>query len=343
MKYNSLDKYKRISERLLENHKSVLEVVDCSKQVNKLINENQEFYLLGVKNNEYINNEILSKLSEKNFVKHTIDKMSLGGRAVDIDLINPITGKIMTGSSSGTAINVLYGYNDIGVGTDGGGSVLGPAMALNLYGIISPLFYRDEAFSKSSTDGIKFIPAIGFISKDIELIKKAVNIFVNQEEVEKIKVLIPNQDNIFLETNQDIGKTVSNNLDTNTKILLTKEDFPNIFKEREELIKFILDKLNKYDAIITYEGPIDYYGFGDSVFGLFNDIAKQNQQRAGKGLIRVANMANKSALVVPSNDFSSGYVIITNSTPKGITNLFEIEALLHNKLNNKLYDRYFNL
>ncbi|PAT01790.1 hypothetical protein CI105_04690 [Candidatus Izimaplasma bacterium ZiA1] len=343
MKYNSLDKYKRISKRLSDNQKSVLNVIDCSKQINRLVEDNQEFYLLGVKNTEYINEEVLEKLDNKNFIKHTIDKMSLGGRAVDIDLINPITGKIMTGSSSGTAINVLNGFNDIGIGTDGGGSVLAPAMALNLYGIISPLFYRDEAFKKSSTDGIKFVPAIGFISKDIELIKKAVGIFVNQEKVEKIKVLIPEVSNIYLETKQDIGKTVIDNLVVNDKISLTKSEFPNIFLEREGLITFLENELNTYDAIITYEGPIDYYGFGDSVFGLFNDIAKADQQKAGKGLIRVANMANKSALVVPSNDFSSGYVIISNSTKKGVQTLFELEALLSNKLNNKLYDRYFTL
>lgn len=37
---------------------------------------------------------------------------------------------------SGTAINVLYGLTTIGIGTDGGGSVLGPAISLNLYSVL---------------------------------------------------------------------------------------------------------------------------------------------------------------------------------------------------------------
>ncbi len=44
----------------------------------------------------------------------------------------------MTGSSSGTAVNVFLGINDVGIGTDGGGSVLAPAAALNLVGYIHP-------------------------------------------------------------------------------------------------------------------------------------------------------------------------------------------------------------
>ena len=66
-----------------------------------------------------------------------------------MQLMNPLTGKPMTGSSSGTALNVFYRINDLGVGTDGGGSVLAPAAALNLYGFISPLI-EEEADEKIS-------------------------------------------------------------------------------------------------------------------------------------------------------------------------------------------------
>lgn len=50
---------------------------------------------------------------------------------MDMQLANPLTGHSMTGSSSGTALNVFYRINDIGIGSDGGGSVLAPAAALN--------------------------------------------------------------------------------------------------------------------------------------------------------------------------------------------------------------------
>ena len=43
----------------------------------------------------------------------------------------------MTGSSSGSCINILLGINDFALGTDGGGSVLGPAMSTGLYSIMA--------------------------------------------------------------------------------------------------------------------------------------------------------------------------------------------------------------
>ena len=90
-----------------------------------------------------------------------IDYKSLGGRAVDLRYVNPLTGKWMTGSSSATALNVFYGINDLGIGTDGGGSVLGPAISLNLFSFISPLLVRKENCKKKvSTDGIEFSPSI---------------------------------------------------------------------------------------------------------------------------------------------------------------------------------------
>ena len=75
---------------------------------------------------------------------HTLDRKALGGRAVDAALVNPLTLRAMTGSSSGTALNVLYHINDLGLGTDGGGSVLAPAASVNLYAFISPSLDREH-------------------------------------------------------------------------------------------------------------------------------------------------------------------------------------------------------
>ena len=120
---------------------------------------------------------MIQRLETCGFLTHTRDKMSLGGRAVDIQLINPLTGKPMTGSSSGTALNVFYRINNLGVGTDGGGSVLAPAAALNLYGFLSPLLEKEamKKFQKISTDGISFSLSLGFISRDRETLNRAVS------------------------------------------------------------------------------------------------------------------------------------------------------------------------
>ena len=74
----------------------------------------------GVKNTSTISRSIMKNLINTNrYVWLTIDELSSGGRAIDINLINPITGRVMTGSSSATAINVLYGINDVGIGQMG--------------------------------------------------------------------------------------------------------------------------------------------------------------------------------------------------------------------------------
>ena len=80
---------------------------------------NHDGYYFGVKNSLYLTNEMEEKLNHCSYYLHTRDQSSLGGRAIDINLKNPITGLPMTGSSSGTAINVFLGINDIGMGTDG--------------------------------------------------------------------------------------------------------------------------------------------------------------------------------------------------------------------------------
>ena len=101
--------------------------------------------LLGVKNDFHIHPSFIQNLVDtKNYQLHTIDAMAQGGRAIDFKLINPITGNYMSGSSSGTAINVFLGMNDIGIGSDGGGSVLAPAMCLNLFGFISYLIDKEN-------------------------------------------------------------------------------------------------------------------------------------------------------------------------------------------------------
>ena len=88
--------------------------------------------LLGVKNTRAISRAFVRRLEENGMLLHTLDRKALGGRAVDAALVNPLTLRAMTGSSSGTALNVLYHINDLGLGTDGGGSVLAPAASVNL-------------------------------------------------------------------------------------------------------------------------------------------------------------------------------------------------------------------
>src|SRR5690554_3523708 len=59
----------------------------------------RDVYLFGVKNTKQISWNLIDKLTAAGYLFHTIDSMARGGRAIDVDLVNPLTGGVMTGSS----------------------------------------------------------------------------------------------------------------------------------------------------------------------------------------------------------------------------------------------------
>ena len=225
---------------------------------------NHDGYYFGVKNSLWLTDEMETRLNQCSYYLHTRDKSSLGGRAIDIDLKNPITGLAMTGSSSGTAINVFLGINDIGVGTDGGGSVLAPAISLNLFSLIDPALFREERKrekDKISTDGISFMPSISLISKNLKLLQELyVNLRVLESSNLETKILV------------DDEKICNFLKDENAEVSSFEGKYDN---ERLALIETTKRLLEKYDIIVSKEGPVDLNGFGDTVFGHFDDKTKK--------------------------------------------------------------------
>lgn len=261
---------------------------------------------------------------------HTRDQSSLGGRAIDIDLKNPITGLPMTGSSSGTAINVFLGINDIGMGTDGGGSVLAPAISLNLFSVIDPLLFQEERKvenEKVSTDGISFMPSIGLISRNLNLLRE---LYLNLRALEN-----SNRETKILVDDENICNLLK---DENLEVSSFEGKYDN---ERLALIETAKRLLEKYDIIVSKEGPVDLNGFGDTVFGHFDDKTKKIQVAANKGFLRIANMANCFALTVPSGELSTAYVILCDSNNvSAIRKSFLIAESLYRE-NDALSERYF--
>ena len=282
--------------------------------------------LLGVKNVEQISHQFINSLENTHKYKlHTLDKSSFGGRAIDLNLINPITGRYMTGSSSGTAINVFLGINDIGIGVDGGGSVLAPAMSLNLFGFISPLIdsHSMSKFKRTSTDGIEFKPSIGYISYTFEDLKEIIEDTIQVSESEtKIKVVISDKDS------------------TNYPFKTNRIEFKDKLDERESLIYFLNEILPNYDIMISNEGPIDLCGFGDTVFGHFDETTKSIQKQSLKGYLRVVNMANATAICVPQKSLAKSFLLISESKPEKISKLLMIAKQLVSE-KDELIERYF--
>ena len=76
-------------------------------------------------------------------------------------------------------------------------------------------------------------------------------------------------------------------------------DTPDILGARTPLVQFLKNRLPDIDFIVSEEGPVDFYGMGDSVLGHFDDSTHKEQREGNKGLIRVANMANATAITIP--------------------------------------------
>lgn len=295
------------------------------------ISEMTGFYV-GTKEVSLISSNFIHSLKEKGYVHHTIDKASHSGRAIDLDLINPLTGKYMTGSSSGTALNVFLGINDLGIGTDGGGSVLAPAMSLNLYSFIHPeLGQLDKQTKevKKSTDGISFSPSIGLISKELSHIEKIIN--------EEFKLAFESSLNKFTIGIDSAVSSVFNDSDYLTEPIELTGKYT---KTRKELIEELTQYLNDFDVIISKEGPIDLNGFGDTVFGHFSKETTIIQESANKGFIKVVNMVQAVGITVPTNNLGEGYLLITKAENHKISFLLELANYLSSEPD-ELIERYF--
>lgn len=306
-------------------------VVDVYPQVIDTVSYTP-FNYIGVKNRPEIPRALIKQFEKTGqYGLHTRDAYSLGGRAIDTRLSNPITGKPMTGSSSGTAINVLVGINDLGIGTDGGGSVLAPAMSLNLFSFISPSICQEHTrlFTKYSTDAHSFTPSIGFITRDYEGLKQAINVIVplssSKTNNSKLKLLAVNEPS-------EINPELRNHDFIHTEVDLNAS--------RKKLISFLKNNLECYDIILSKEGPIDFHGLGDTVLGHMGNEVKAYQDKGNKGLIRVANMAGAAAMTIPNRNHATSYVLLCKDTPEHISNMLEVASTFAIE-HDKLLERYF--
>ena len=301
------------------------------KQINTLND-----YYLGVKQVSFMLTDFLTFLSSNGFHQHTLDKASFSGRGIDLDLKNPITGRFMSGSSSGTALNVFLGINDVGLGTDGGGSVLAPASGLNLVGFIHPdlgnQFVDLSVNRKTSTDNISFTPSLGFISKKLSLIEQLCHLCLPQmfKQTPKRRVVVDNR--IDVKMRQELS-----NISTIECMYKTFEDATTF--SRETLIQQLQAMLIDFDVIVVKEGPIDLFGIGDTVFGHFDERTMGIQQQAGKGYIRVVNMCQAVGLVVPSSELATSYLLICKKE-NNLEPLFTLAKALLCKMD-PLIETYF--
>lgn len=296
----------------------------------------------GVKDTDQLPASLFNKLRHsENYLWLTVDKMADKGRAIDTDLVNPLTYRAMTGSTSGGVINILKGINDFAIGTDGGGSVLGPAMSCQLPAMIGSgldILVENESMS---TDKRVFRGSVGIIAKELNVVTKVFEDIMEQsldtssEDEEKLKIIVPRQATVQTPDNFDMTEKLLPYINTlkglNHEIVFA--DLSGI-SERQTAIERIEESFDKYPGgiILTCEGPVDVYGYGETIPETFGRAGKQLTERNGKFLLRAANMCKTTAVTIPANDIASGLLVIGNHGLKNAVNVIRIAKKLESMI-----------
>ncbi len=336
---HTLDQMLKVSKAVLAAQKNLGKTVDYARpdvldQAAEALKNNKTatLKLFGVKNTGQISWRDVETLTAHGYLLHTIDKMAAGGRAIDTDLINPLTGGVMTGSSSGSCINILLGINDFALGTDGGGSVLGPAVSTGLYSIMGKGLGLRGRRPRVSTDGIEFTPGVGVISHDYDLCLQVAGhlapfdvLTEGEIKARQITVAVSRGD-----WAKDALQLVLERL--HGVVQFVEADFggPALSAEKRKTLISRCKKVlaTQADLIMSLEGPIDLWGRGDSVLGSWGQTGKKLQAASGKGLLKVANMFNATAVSMPTGELATGIVIMGKEGKPGASLSLSLARLL---------------
>jgi hypothetical protein len=314
-------------------------------------NKDPQFYRFGIKNTADIPNEFIDKLcnSPHNLLL-TVDKMSDLGRSIDQDLINPLTYRCMTGSTSGGAINIIKGINDFALGTDGGGSVLAPALSCGLYSFIGSGIGWTAGKISHSTESISFHAGIGVIANRFECIKDVIETVTCEplgEWDEKITIAVPEKGNVLLPDGAELNTVLMEYLRPvfgDSQIRLVDYRFRNYYSRNDNItdIKNIFEN-HLADVILSFEGPIDIYGYGETIPGCFDGkTGVEITKNSGKGLIKAANICECTAFTIPSSRFASGFVICAPKGRKSAEKAYTMAKKVNSmSLLPEIFTRYF--
>ncbi|MBO1911459.1 hypothetical protein J4G37_42560, partial [Microvirga sp. 3-52] len=206
---------------------------------------------------------------------------------IDTDLLNPLTYRVMTGSTSGGPVNILKGITDFAIGTDGGGSVLAPAISCQLPSIMAAGLGLHVKEDKTSTDGIQFMGSIGVIGKSVPLLKQITEIMLAREldtdEDEPITIAIPQKGTVMRPDGQDMHAVIMNYLNRiKLKHVTIKEVDMTGIDERKRAIVTLQTCFEEVDFVLTCEGPVDVYGYGETIPQQFGQAGRELTNDHGK-------------------------------------------------------------
>jgi len=283
----------------------------------EICEKNDGFLTFGIKNTAALPNELIDKLRRHpDFLWLTVDKMADLGRSIDTDLVNPLTYRLMTGSTSGGCVNILKGINSLCIGTDGGGSVLAPALSTNLFSFMGKGCGLALGVDSRSTDGLAFLPGAGVVASTFDILLKASNVLCDRlfggPPEKKPRIVVPERGCLILPDGSDARDKMQTALDSFSEDFEVHEfQFSSPFdrtattRELSEIFE------NNTDIVLTWEGPIDVFGYDETIPRAFGGSAVQEITGShGKALIKSANICGCSALTVPGAELAAGFVIV---------------------------------
>lgn len=312
------------------------------------------YWTVGLKDTAAIPKWLIDALlSSDNHLVLTVDKMSDLGRSVDTELVNPLTYRCMTGSTSGGAINVLKGINDVCIGTDGGGSVLAPALATNLYAAMG----QGVGLATSrgiSTDNMPFKTGIGCIGNSFAAVYELLSFallakdgsvgFTDEavgsmadgvaaaEEVSNLEVVVPWRGTAAAPDGSDMGERCYETLSLleNYRPQVIEFAFDDIY-ERAVTVENLqsLWKKNPDLLVMDVEGPIDVFAYDETIPRSFaGSVPEHISGMRSKALCKAINIAGGSAVTIPSTELATGVLIACGPGKKQLENACGLARLL---------------
>ncbi|WP_284139103.1 MULTISPECIES: hypothetical protein [unclassified Virgibacillus] len=328
-------------QRLINAEKEIgRSVVALNPSIKKQLSQDDTTLYFGIKDTNQFPHALLDKLlSIDDWQWLTIDKAASNGRAIDTDIHNPVTYRLMTGSTSGGPINIIKGITDFAIGTDGGGSVLAPAISCQLPAMIGAGIGMQLEKNKTSTDGINFVGSVGVIAKKmqqvVDVIEKLSERSFNIPQRERLTIAIPKKGTVISPDRVDMYEKVSHYLsmlDPNDYSIIEMDMQGMEYREKGiAVIQEAFQRLN-VDLIVTCEGPIDVYGYGETMPSTFGTVGKEIFDQNGKYLVRVANMCQTTAITVPTECLATGLLIIANTGYANCMNAISLAKKLEEKI-----------
>lgn len=268
---------------------------------------------LGVKDDAGIPGELVEKFrSSPDWLLLTVDHKADLGRSVDTELVNPLTYRPMTGSTSGGPVNVLKGFNDVCVGTDGGGSVLAPALATNLFAFMGKGLGLTVTGDSVSTDGLSFRGGIGFIGNSLGRVVAAAELAsgVSLDGGEMPKVVAPAVGCVGLPGSGDMREKIDALL-AGSGIAVGDVAFTDAYERASTVceLRGVWER-EPGACVVSFEGPIDVLSADETIPRGFGGMAPGAVAGVrSKALCKSVNMAGGSAICVPTGELACGLLV----------------------------------